>query len=441
VPHTKNYIDRGFAKTDIHAQNFALRYEHSMNQDWHLNADFSQTRSRTEQFDTFLYYNPGDISTLAGSHWSLNNDQAEFDVRLSGKAETGPLKHTFLVGADIQRNRYSAYSEFGWGGPSLDLSGTSLGALVLPLPGAMADQYAATPADPGTFHWNSNTDALYLQDLIAVSEQVKLLLGVRHDRFRNVNAFSGSLGASDQTTSNSHTSPRIGLIYQPTGTTSIYAVRAQAFSPNTGITLNGTPPAPDLGELKEIGLKQALGDRLSLNVAWYALKRKNMAFTDPADPSGNAILIAGETRSRGVEIDLNGQLTDALRINVAASVMRGWISAGEPGGSLVVGSEFPAMPRKTLNILGIYSFGEDKAWDVGGGVYYANAAWADNANTFKVPAQIQFDAQAAYRFDKKTQLQVNVKNLTNRRNYTSNGWGWINPGDPASVYATLRHEF
>lgn len=441
VATSKNFIDPGFAKTDIKAQNLAAKYSHTFGNDWQLALDLTQTSSRTDQFSDNLTYNPGSVSTLDGSHWKLSNDQTDMDARISGQADTGPLKHTLLLGYNVVRNRYHADSEFGWSALSLNLTGTALEQIVLPPSGSTAALYATTPADPGTFHWNNDADALYIQDMIAVGQQVKVLLGARHDRYKNVTIFDGSFGASNQDTSSSHTSPRIGITWQPTSKVSLYAVQSEAFSPNDGIVLNGTAPPPELGKLKEIGLKQAFGERLNLNLAYYNLSRKNMSFTDPADLSGIAVLVAGETRSRGFELDLNGQLTDAVRVNVAASIMKGWISQGEPGGTLVVGQQFAGVPRKTLNASGIYSFGEDRAWEIGGGVFYAEQTYADSANTFKVPSVIQFDALGSYRFDKKTRMQVNVKNLTNRNNYTSNGWGWINPGEPTSVFATVKHEF
>jgi len=441
VSPKNNYIDPGYTETDIDGHNLAARYEHEFNERWQAALDVTQTGSYTDQFSDYLTYNAGDVSTLDGSRWKLYNDQVDVDARITGKIDTGPLHQTLLAGYNVLRNHYKADSRFGWNTLSIDLTGDTLSQIQLPPSGSTSALYASTPADPGKFHWDNDEEGVYAQDLIGLGRHFKALVGARYDRYKNDTTFSGSFGESNDTTRKSHTSPRFGLIFEPWTTTSIYAVTAEAFSPNSGVTLKGSAPPPELGKLKEIGLKQAVNERLDVNLAYYDLARQNMAFTDPADPNGIAVLIAGETRSRGYELDINGRVTEALRINVAASVLRAWVNKGEPGGSLAVGNEIAGVPRKTLNIWGVYSFGENRSWEAGGGFYYARKTWADDANTFRVPNIMQWDAMVARRLGTHARLQVNLKNLTNRDNYTSNGWGWVNPGEPRSIYANLNYDF
>ena len=153
------------------------------------------------------------------------------------------------------------------------------------------------------------------------------------------------------------------------------------------------------------------------------------------------MLVAGETKSQGFELDLNGKVSESFRVSVAAALLKAWTSEGDPGGYLVVGSEFGGVPRRTLNVFGIYSFGAKRALEVGGGFYYASPAWADAANTFRLPSVTQIDAVMAYRFSPRARIQVNVRNVTNSHNYTSNGYASINPGEPVSVFANLRVDY
>ena len=441
IPNSRNFIDPAFAHTGIQAQSFNTVYDHRFTSAWHATLDANLSRSRTDSFGSSLNYSPGGGSTLDGSHWNFEEDQTSVDLRLTGRFHTGSLVHDLVAGYNLSRNRYHATSEFGWGGPSVDVPGDTLATLAMPAAGTLRTQYLSTTPDPGSFLWHSNADAIYVQDLLAVGHGFKVLAGVRYDHFTDHFLLSGSFGDYVDVPRNSHASPRIGLVYQPTGALSLYAVTSEAFTPNTGLTLSGAVPPPELGRLGEIGAKWDATNKLRVDVAVYTLKRSNMAFSDPADPTGNAVLVAGETKSHGVELDVNGAVGHHLRVNLAAAVMNGWISGGEPNGSLIIGQEFAGIPHQTLNLFAIYSLGGKAGWEFGGGPYYASSAWADNANTFRVPSILQFDAFAARRIGERTHLQINIKNLANRRNYTSNGWGWIFPGASASVFATLRHDF
>jgi iron complex outermembrane receptor protein len=446
-----NPIDPAFSKTEIEAQRLALRYAHDFGAGWRLALEPSWIRSRTDQHASYLIFYPEDATqvppvpatwAIAGSHWKLANYQLDVDVRVEGRAATGPLQHRLLVGYDHQRNRYRAHSDNGWNDPSVDV-GSSLGMLQWPQVGTVKgawDQAAAAGLQPGTFRWDSDVDAVYAQDFVDIGAGVKVLLGGRYDWIRQQTTWAGSFGDSTQVDRTQHLSPRAGAVWQPFRPTSVYAVYSESFSPNTGLTLDGSRPPPDLGRLFEIGLKQEIGAGFRMDLALYELQRTNMTFSDPADPTGNAVLVAGKMRSHGIELDVNGEPLLGLRINLTATVLRAWVAEGDPGGNLVPGSEFAGVPRAAANLLAVYGFGEGRRFEVGWGISWTGPAWADNANTFKVPAFLQLDALAAWRLSRNFRLQVNLKNLADRVNYTSNGWGWINVGDPFSAYATLRAE-
>ena len=441
IASSKNFIDPGFNRNQFRVGELTALYRHGFGENWYLDGALFQNRSRTTNYDGHLSYVAGGGSTLDGDLWKFAEDQSEIDLRLNGKFATGSVQHQMLLGYNAKRSKYAASEAFGGGGaPSIALTGDTLAEILLPPSGSLKELFDASATSEGTYRQTDTSRAFYVQDLLTVLPTVKLLLGARYDRYDIETVGEGAFGPFSQTNPNSHTSPRLGVVFQPNQSTSLYAVSAQSFTPNGGRISNNAVPPPELGQLRELGWKQELGKDLSLHVAAYVLTRRNQIFCDPNDPTCTFVIVAGETRSRGVELDFNGQLSSALRINVAASVMKGYISEGEPGGSLVVGQEFAGVPRRTLNVFGVYSFGEDKAWEVGGGVYYASEAWADQGNTFRLPNLVEIEALVAYRFDNKTRLQVNVKNLANRRNFTSDG-SKIYPGQPASIFATLRHEF
>ena len=77
-----------------------------------------------------------------------------------------------------------------------------------------------------------NGVGIYTQDQIDLSEQWKLLVGLRYDRFEQdiANRIASTSQGQDKTAS----SPRIGVVYQVTPTASAYASCSKGFRPNSG---------------------------------------------------------------------------------------------------------------------------------------------------------------------------------------------------------------
>jgi outer membrane receptor protein involved in Fe transport len=141
-----------------------------------------------------------------------------------------------------------------------------------------------------------------------------------------------------------------------------------------------------------------------------------------------------------VELDLNGQVVERLRLNVAASFLKACVAQPDPGGNLTAGNELVGAPRRTLNVFGVYSLDRGRRWELGGGVYYASQAQADDANSFTLPEILEIDVMAAYRFAPNGRFQLDIKNLTNRHNVASDGSA-LTFGQPLSAYATLHIGF
>ncbi|WP_447503075.1 TonB-dependent receptor domain-containing protein, partial [Acinetobacter pittii] len=79
---------------------------------------------------------------------------------------------------------------------------------------------------------NSNTFenyGIYLQDLMTVTDQLKVLVGMRYDNLsqdRNDKVKSQILNRTDNTYS-----PRIGVVYQPISNISLYTSYNRSFQP------------------------------------------------------------------------------------------------------------------------------------------------------------------------------------------------------------------
>jgi iron complex outermembrane receptor protein len=133
--------------------------------------------------------------------------------------------------------------------------------------------------------------------------------------------------------------------------------------------------------------------------------------------------LANKHQSQGLELDINGKITDNLRILASGSVV---IAQVVDDVAYKKGNWLMNQPRQMFNIWGNYQFTKVlKGLDLGYGVYYKGYFFGDNENTLdnKVPANYTMDAAVGYTYG-QARIQLNVTNLTNRINYLGGNGVW-----------------
>ena len=109
---------------------------------------------------------------------------------------------------------------------------------------------------------------------------------------------------------------------------------------------------------------------------------------------------------------------------------------------LPVGSRLPGAPRYSGSLWSKYAVqaGPLVGLELGGGVYYVDERAVALPNpTWQLPSYVRFDAMAAYAVD-KWRVQVNVKNLADRRIYDLTSTS-IMPQEPRSVLVRVGYSF
>ena len=84
--------------------------------------------------------------------------------------------------------------------------------------------------------------------------------------------------------------------------------------------------------------------------------------------------------------------------------------------------------------------GNGRGLKFGIGATHKGDAYADNLNLYKVPAYTVYDAAISYA-QPKWEAAINLKNITDKTYYVSPTFAGALPGDPRSIYATLRYAF
>jgi iron complex outermembrane receptor protein len=157
----------------------------------------------------------------------------------------------------------------------------------------------------------------YLQDLVEISPELKLLGGIRFDTvdfdFDRIITQGPVVDDLETVQTFDRASPRGGVVLQPFGDESLafYYSYSQSFSPpGGGAYFTVDPLQPVLGESHEAGIKTLLVEGLGLTACGYHIVRENDTFV--LTPS--VITQVGEVRSQGAEVNLLGSLTEAWSV-------------------------------------------------------------------------------------------------------------------------------
>lgn len=412
------------------------------------------------------------ISQRALTRSQLQEYTYNQQINLTGGAQTGSIKHTFLFGADADQSRSTNYA-FKYGDAVTSAINLSLPEFDILNPAT----YATSADAPYTRIYQNTFTPVYrmgafAQDLIELTDKFKVLAGIRYTwqkqpRARTYNEDTGVTSVPINTTIQSLNqskidkafSPKIGLIYQPLSTTSVYASYANNFTVNTGVDVNLVPLKPSIIDQYEVGVKNdLLNGKLSVNVTAYHIKNNRFVQTAQYQADGvtqnsdtNVKEYSGKTASDGVEVDINGHLSSNLYFLAGYSYnfirYTSTLPNGITEGERIVGS-VPHTANGTL----FYTFnqGAVKGLKLGFSGFFTGAR-SSGFNTLKsgnprgAPVQLSsyttFDISAGYIFKKRLSLLAKVSNITNELNYLVHENYSVNPIPPRMVSATLSYKF
>jgi iron complex outermembrane recepter protein len=415
---------------DVEQLNIGFQLKHRFNENLQWRTAFNYLRA--ENFDYKVQ--PGDLDEGTGilpREFDSNNDIANsygLQTELQADFKTGPVQHKLLIGLDLTRqttdgtNRsipigtpINIFDPVYLGKPDLS-EFTTLGR----------DNFGAI-----------NTIGIFLQDQISLLDNLKFLIGGRFDAvdLRNENRIDDTL----TTQSDSAFTPRLGLIYQPIQPISLYAGYGQSFNPNFARDVSGSFLAPEKGNQFEVGIKAELNPKLSLNLAAYQLTKNNIATTDLVNSDFSVAI--GEIRSRGIELDVAGEILPGWNIIASYAYTDSRITESNDS---PVGLKTALVPENAFSIWTNYELqgGALKGLGFGVGLYYLSERPGDFVNSYTLPSFLRTDAALFYKRN-NLRLAINIRNLFNQDYIESVAFGRsrITPGEPFTIIGSISYEF
>jgi iron complex outermembrane receptor protein len=362
------------------------------------------------------------------------SDSYTLQTELSGNFTTGFLNHTLLLGVDLARRTFNGSQNRLPDGltPSINIFDPEYNQISRP----DLDDLTVSARDG-----IDRTDSLgiFLQDLISITDNLKVLLAGRFEVFENEFLDRDNFGMTSGQTLDAF-SPTIGLVYQPIEPLSIYANYARSFQPNFGTGADGAFLEPERGTQYEIGLRgELLNGRLVANLAAFNIEKSNVATVDPDNPDFS--IPAGNQRSRGIELDVIGEILPGW--NVIASY--GHLDAEvTESNDRPIGSRIQNVPRNTASLWTTYEIqdGDFQGLGFGFGLFYVGERAGDFSDTFDLPDYLRTDAALFYRRD-NWRAAINIQNLFDVEYFRSNDFGRaaIEPGAPLTIIGSVSVEF
>ncbi len=279
--------------------------------------------------------------------------------------------------------------------------------------------------------------SLYAQDLITLGKQFSLLLGVRHDWIQQANTNYRTNGVTKQ--SPSATSPRAAFTFAPSDAFSAYVSWGKSFRFNQGTDAASNAFAPEQGEAWEGGFKYALaGGKLNGTLSVFQITKDNVLVSDPAN---NAFQIAaGRARSKGVEFDLNWQVTPQFNLTAVYALTDTKITRDTR--PALLGSSLSNVPRHSGALYGYWQSDGDEPGSVslGGGLTYVGSRAGDDVNSgFRLPDYVTARLNLGWQVSKGVSLHLDAENLFDAY-YLESSYSdvWITPGAPRTIRGRIR---
>lgn len=408
-----------------------IRFDHDLNADWKLGGGIQMLDGSLKGDAIEANGLAADGRTLGRNFNYRKLEWTDRDVQLNvtGHFATGGFDHTLLAGVEYEDYDYKSI---------IRRSSGAVNAYTIDIFDPVYGQ--ARPALTRTTtndKENLKTYAAFVQDQVALTERMKLLAGVRFERFEHDYDTFG-VGVPFTNSDNAVT-PRLGLTYDLTDTVAVYANTARSFKPNTGASRLGGGFKAEEGKSYEVGVKwEALDRQLSVDAALYQIEKQNVLTTDPVDSTFS--VAAGEVRSRGLDLNVVGNLSPEWRVMGSYAYVDAEVTKDN---TLRSGTRLLNIPEQTFSLLNVYEFqdGALRGLGLGAGGRYVDQRAGQTANTaFSMDSYTVFDLLAFYKVNEHVKLNLDVKNVFDKE-YEEGAFGnvYAYPGAPRTVQVGIAY--
>ncbi|WP_214229157.1 TonB-dependent receptor [Pedobacter sp. B4-66] len=417
--------------------NVTLYFNHKLNRDWKVNAQVAYVNYELKggtPWPSKIAANGDMIRYLNISEELAINKNAQLSIQ--GELKTGPVLHRIMGGIDM--GNLKTWGDFTGGNQDIRLTPLNgdqgifniyqprYGIPAANIPIFDRSRSIQVRSGANTYATNLTYTGAYIQDeLRFLEEKLRLTLAGRFTHAVTV----GKTNATQ--ISDNVFSPRVGLSYSITKDFSAYTLYDQSFLPQSGQDFYGKVFKPVRGNNIEFGLKKDWFDgKWNATASIYKITKKNVLTPDldHIDPAQNWRVQLGEIESKGIEVDIAGEIVKGLNVvlNYAYTDARVTKDNTTDPAKNLVGSRLANSVKHITNGWLSYRLKEEGSIFNGFGLTGGYQLQLDrftgsNAREPNLPDYIRFDAGASYEKGKIT-ISALVNNLLDRKLFTQGSY-------------------
>ena len=388
-------------------------------------------------------YINNDSVNLYFTKWNYHTVTNTLSNYFTYKFNTGKLIHELVAGYDyiqskisLDQNYFELPDQFGKGSGIVGTFNLRNPVYTKrPVSVYQLSQYDSDETDVNDDIYH--TQGFYVQDQISVNRW-KILLGLREEFYQ------GEGGDEEDEINQQVFLPRIGIVYAFRKNISAYATYNKGFDPfeaSSSTQVFNSPIKPQISELFETGIKANLfSGKLSTTLALYQLTVQNVAVNANDISNPDLFIQQGQVRSKGVEIEANGNITSNLSVSIAYAYCDAKITKSKIPSQ--VGMRLENAPLNSGSSWIKYDFkkGKLKGFAISAGHLQASSRTTLDPS-IKLPGYILLNGGIQYTYNHFT-LALKVENFTNKI-YWSAAYNNVSkwPGEPRNLMVNLRYKF
>ncbi|GAA78970.1 TonB-dependent siderophore receptor [Pseudoalteromonas sp. BSi20495] len=435
IPESRFLGEPGDGPIEADVLGHQLEYIHDFDDNWSILFGANYRDTSMEGFATETGFG-GVIDGEVNRFRRYRDFDAKYQVfrtELSGNIELGGFEHRLIMGVDADKFENDQVILRVRGDQYINVFNPVYGAYELPTPTSNTDRVEI-----------QESVGVFIQDQISLTDKLDIRIGARFDDYEQ--RLNNRLANTNTKQTESRVSPQFGVVYEASDYVSVYGAYGENFRPLSGADANGDGFEPNQSTSAEVGVKFTLNDgALFGTVAVFKVEQDNMLVVDDATAFTYAAI--GEAQSKGVEIDITGELTDTLEVwasyaYVDATIENSFFDANF-GFTVEAGASLLNVPEQQLSLQLVQStelYG--KAIKFGGGLLHVGKRNGFFGTDFELPSYTTARAFVNYDITNAIGITAEVNNLFDETYYTNSfADAWVQPGTPRNVKFSASYKF
>lgn len=356
--------------------------------------------------------------------------QTQIQQNVNGDVRIGNVRNRLLFGLDFVAYRQDPYYFINTNYDQINYTQPGNFFVSRESINRALDTLTVSKSDQNTYN-----SAVYVADVINLTDRLTLLASVRVDHYQDKGAHDLTADSYDGAFSQTKASPKFGLVYQLIkNQLSLFGNYQNGFSYTNSKDENGKLFKPEQAFQYEGGVKlEAANNKLSATISYYDILVKDKLRANPANP--NFYVQDATQRSRGLETELIANPVRGLNILLGYGYNDNVYTKAE---AEIEGKRPYGTPAHLINgwVSYVLRQGSLKGAGIGAGGNYASRSYADDTNLLIAPSYSVLSATLFY--DRPTyRIGLKLDNMTNERY-----WGpFIQPQPTRSFSVNLSYKF